>query len=191
MGGKTKLTLGAVFAMLAVSAAAAFGQGGATSSPDPTAAPKHAHAGAKAHDGAKAHEGCGHPGARRHHRGDRVVHGETKIQVDGGFATMTVDRGVVTAVDATAKTVSIKRADGETVSVTASDATKVCRDGKKATLADVKTGDHAGIMQGDKDGTHLVRAIRASSGAEPTPGAQTSAGDGPGSDGPGPDGPPV
>lgn len=125
----------------------------------------------------------GRPGDRcgRHGRGGRhglhgakrrLVTGESKVQVEGGFATVNVDVGEVTAVDGS--TVTIERADGESVSATASDETRVCRDGSRVEVGAIQAGDTARITRVTRDGETQVRGIHARSadgeqegGAEP------------------------
>lgn len=95
--------------------------------------------------------------------GGRLVHSEAKVQVEGGFALIVVDRGAITAVDAESGSVTIRRADDETVKVTAGERTRVCRNAKATTLSELRTGDRAAILQTVSEGKRLVRAIRAHS----------------------------
>lgn len=90
-----------------------------------------------------------------------VVHSESKLQKGDGFITRIVDNGEVTAVDG--QSVTIKRADGETLTVTAGPDTKVGRNGEKAAVGDIKAGDRAHIVQIVDGGTTTVAAIRAAS----------------------------
>lgn len=180
MKRKTALAAGFVgFAALAVSLfgpAGSFAQSG-TSTPEmsPTAAAgrvldqqtREARRSRRAAT-AEARDGCGRPGnregqERKERYARRLVHSETKVQTQDGFATLIADRGTITAVDAATKTVTIKRADDATVTVTAQDRTKICRNGEPATIGDLKVGDQAGIMQAVHGEEHRVRAIRAHS----------------------------
>lgn len=150
MSGKTKLALAAGFFGAVALASTAFGQTGQSGEQG---------------DGGQRRArpaACGKPG-RGHEAGlrGRLVHSDTKVQVKDGFAVLTADRGVITAVDAAAKTLTVKRADDETVTVTASDETKVCRNGEPAHFADLRVGDAAGILQAAHGDRHVVRAIRA------------------------------
>jgi hypothetical protein len=99
------------------------------------------------------------PGAARAAR--RMVHSEAKVQVKGGFAVVVLDVGTITEVNGSS--VTIKRADGQSVTAAASDQTKVCKDGKKVALDQLAAGDRAGMTQVTKDGEQRVRAIRAHS----------------------------
>lgn len=131
-GFKTVLAL--AFVGVVAMAAAAFGQTG-----DPSATPS--------------------PGDKPERARHRVVHSETKVQKGEGFVTVIRDAGEITAVSG--NTVTIKRADDETVTVTATDATKVRRNGEQAAAGDLKTGDRAHIVQVVENGTTTVKAIMA------------------------------
>ena len=89
----------------------------------------------------------------------RLVHSETKRVADEGFAIVTVDQGRVES--SNDEQVSIKRQDGEVVTVRRTEDTKVCRDGKEAKLSDLEPGDFVGAVQVEKDGERKVRGIRA------------------------------
>lgn len=119
------------------------------------------------------HDGCGggrkaeaQTKGRRPHRarpGSRVVHGELKVQRGDGFALRVLDAGTVTAVAPSSKTLTIKRADDDTITVTASDDTRICKNGSPADLADIETGDFARIMRVTVEGATTVKGIRAHS----------------------------
>ncbi|GAC1426457.1 MAG: hypothetical protein NVSMB57_17310 [Actinomycetota bacterium] len=106
--------------------------------------------------------GAPHP---QHERGDRMgrlVHSETKVQTpDGTFTVLTADAGTATAINGS--TVTIKRLDDQSVSATATDATKVRRNGKEAKVSDIKAGDMVFILRAETNGTTTVRAIKACS----------------------------
>ena len=101
-------------------------------------------------------DGCGRhfgPKARK------MVYSETKIQTEDGFALLLADVGEVTAVSESS--ITIQRADGETVSATANDETKVCYQGEKASLGDIQVGDKAALRRvrnGDETGLKAVFA---------------------------------
>lgn len=135
-----KMVLAGGFVGAVAMAAAAFAQTPAPS-PDSTEAPA-------AKDGR----------ARMHHM---LVHSESKIQTDDGFVTRIVDTGEVTAVNG--NSVTIKRADDETVTVTAGPGTKIRRNGEQAAVGDIKAGDRAHIVQIVDGGATTVAAIRAAS----------------------------
>jgi len=138
-GLKTAIAL--AFVGVVAMAAAAFGQSGDPSgSPSPGDAPR-----------ARADK----PAGLRH----RAIHSETKVQTADGFATVIADFGEVTSVSG--NTVTIKRVDDETVTVTATGDTKVMRNGEQASVSDIKAGDRAHIVQVVEDGATTVRAIRA------------------------------
>ena len=90
------------------------------------------------------------------------------MKAPAGFANITVDQGTITAIDG--KKVTIKRLDGETVSATAVDETKVCKDGKPSTVGALKAGDHARLVQVRSERFTGLRKIAAV-----TPGSESSA----------------
>jgi hypothetical protein len=160
MNLKTKTALAAGFVLAVGIAATAFGQGGG-STPAPAGGTAPAGSSSPSASVPRAQRqaaACGR--AVQRPRARRVVHADLKIQLPrGGFATATGDRGTITAVDASGKSLTIKRADDQTVTVTATDATKICKDGKQAGFGELKVGDFAGILQVDYEGRHLVRRI--------------------------------
>jgi hypothetical protein len=172
MGTKIKIAMAAGFVGVAALAATAFGQttSGAAPSPGASARPN-----AKAQAERPARDGCGRPG-KQHPRARRLVHSESKIQMKDGFAVVTLDRGTITSVDPASDTVTIRRADDVTVTASAGDRTRVCNDGKPATVDDLRAGEQAGIVQADYDGNHVVRRITAFSGAAATPTASSGEG---------------
>jgi hypothetical protein len=165
MGTKTKLTLAASFVGVVVTAAAAFGQAGGSGSgegPDSGTREERRRAASEQRDP----NACGP--VRAHPRLGRLVHSETKVQVKEGFALMIVDQGEVTAIDAGRKTLSIKRVDGETVRATATDETKVCKDGQKAAFEAIKVGDLARLVQArSPERNGLIRIYVRTPGSEP------------------------
>ena len=66
----------------------------------------------------------------------------------------------MTAVDANARTLTIKRADGQSVSFTATDATRVRKDGQKAAFSDIAKGDLVQVIQIDRGDGFVVALIR-------------------------------
>ena len=98
----------------------------------------------------------------------RIVHSETKFQLEEeGFGIKSLDVGEVTSVDG--NRITIKRADGENVSATANDETKVCVDGEEAELSDIDEGDHAALHQSSRNNEKTLKGVRAFS--EETPAA--------------------
>ena len=143
---KTAIALG--FVGVVAMGAAAFGQSGA-SSPAPAASST-----AQAH--AKPRIGK---------LGNRIVHGDLTLNTRKGLVSAKVDGGKVTTVDATAHTLTIKRADGQSVSFTANDATRVRKNGEKATFGDIKVGDLVQVIQLDRGNGFVVAVIRDRSAA--------------------------
>jgi len=149
MGTKTKVTLAASFVGVVAMAAAAFGQS-STPTPSTSASPR---AERRADRGGE----CGPKHVTR--RGARVVHGDMKVRVPDGFALVTVDNGKVTAVDHDAKKITVERADGESVTATATDETKVCKDGAKSSFDAIKVGDLAHLVQVRSERINGLRRI--------------------------------
>lgn len=90
--------------------------------------------------------------------GRHVIHAELKVQSKDGFVELKVDAGKLTVADPDA--LSLKRADGETVSAQRSESTKVCRDGKKVGFEALRTGDLARIVI-KKDATLIAVVARS------------------------------
>lgn len=154
--GKTAIALG--FVGVVAMGAAAFGQSD-TSSPAP-AASSTAQAQARPRIGKL---------------GNRIVHGDLTLNTRKGLVNARVDGGKVTAVDASAHTLTIKRADGQSVSFTATDATRVRKNGEKATFADIKVGDLVQVIQLDRGNGFKVALIRDRSAAAGDAGATATA----------------
>jgi Cu/Ag efflux protein CusF len=160
-------------AAAAVTAAAAFGSPGGASN----AGNGNANSGAlvKAARGQGAQAGRAGRGGRFGRLGRGIVTGEFKVaRPDGTFATVRVNQGTVTAVDAAAKTLTLKRKDGQSVTVTATDTTKIGKDRAKATLADIKAGDLVRVMQADTGSGFTTKSIRAQT--PPTDGGGATSG---------------
>jgi hypothetical protein len=154
MGYKGKVAAAAGFVPAVGLAATAFAQGGSGSGTvTPTAAASSTPGARQRPSGA-----CGR--AMERPRAQRLVHGTAEVEAKrGGFANVTVDRGTITSTDPSTKTLTIKRADGQSVTATASDSTRICVDGHEGGFGELKTGDRAGIVQADYDGRHVVRRI--------------------------------
>jgi len=103
---------------------------------------------------------------RCHRRGalHRVVHSEAKVVTDDGFATVIIDAGEVTAVDPAARSITIKRADGETVSLTGNDETRVRASRERAGWEDIEVGDRARLVQIDDGDGPVLRLIGVAGG---------------------------
>lgn len=161
MGTKTKIALAGTFVGLVAMSAAAFGQTGSGSTAG-TAAPTDR--GARRAEAAdkRADRRCGRLDGRR---AERLVHSEAKVKAPNGFANLTADQGTITSIDG--NKITIKRLDGESVSATATDQTKVCKDGKPSTVGALKTGDHARLMSVRSERfTGLRRIAAVSPGSE-------------------------
>lgn len=173
MGNKTKLALATSFVGVVVTAATAFGQTGAGSrSPDGAAATETPRARRPAAAQQRDGDRCGKPRPRAVRR---IVHSETKIKTPSGFAIVTVDAGEITAIDHGDKTITIKRLDGESVTATATDETKVCKDGKAAAFDSLKDGDLARLVSVRSDkftGLRRIGAITPGSEQDQTPPAR-------------------
>ena len=92
--------------------------------------------------------------------GNRIVHGDLTLNTRKGIVTAKIDGGTVTAVDANARTLTIKRPDGQSVSFTATDATRVRKDGQKAAFSDIAKGDLVQVIQIDRGDGFVVALIR-------------------------------
>lgn len=97
--------------------------------------------------------------------GNRIVHGDLTLNTRKGIVNAKVDGGKVTAVDANAHTLTIKRADGQSVSFTATDATRVRKNGEKASFGDIEVGDLVQVIQLDRGNGFVVVVIRDRSAA--------------------------
>ena len=174
MGIKTKMALAGGFLGAVAIAAAAFGQtGSGPTSSSPTSGSTNPRTARRA--GAAQHRAtlCGMPDSRR---AARVVHGEMKVKIPSGFAFLTIDQGEITSIDHAAKTITVKRPDGESVTASATDQTKVCKDGQPASFDSLKVGDRARMVQVRSDRfTGLRRIAAITPGSEPAqPGGSSS-----------------
>lgn len=74
-----------------------------------------------------------------------LVHGTVIVDLPkAGLTTVQLDHGTISALSATSLTIA--EAGGSSVSVSLSDESRVRRDGAKATIADLKTGDVVVVM---------------------------------------------
>lgn len=148
----TRIALALGFVGAVALAGAAFGQAGGDGPPGD--APGDAPAFERAH---------GRPGPGGTHRGSRLrrnlVTGTMKVQTDDGFVTRRVDVGEITAVDGS--TITIRRADDETVTVTATDDARIRRDGEEAEVGDLQPGDRAHLIQADGGDGFVLRGVHA------------------------------
>jgi hypothetical protein len=163
MGTKTKIALAGTFVGLVAMSAAAFGQTGSGS--DPSSSTNTSRRPRAAAAEGRAARRCSRLDGRR---AGRLVHSEAKVKAPAGFANITVDQGTITALDG--KKVTIKRLDGESVSATATDKTKICKDGEVVSFDALKTGDHARLVQVRSERFTGLRRIAAVS-----PGSESSA----------------
>jgi hypothetical protein len=87
----------------------------------------------------------------------RTLHAEGVVQTDEGTKTVVVQRGSVTAVDATS--VTVKSTDGFTLTWKIGDAIKVAANRAKADMSAVTVGAEVGIAGARDGGTTTARLI--------------------------------
>jgi hypothetical protein len=178
MGIKSKLTLAAGFVGAVTLAAAAFGQAGGTgasgSTPSAGSAPGQGRRAAATQQ--RQDRRCGRAGPRA---ARRVVHGELKVATRAGsFAGITIDSGEITSIDHAADKLTIKRADGNSLTATATDKTKVCIDGQASTFDALKIGDRARLAQVRSERfTGLRRIVAVTDKAQSSAGPNASPAD--------------
>jgi hypothetical protein len=181
MGTKTKIAIAGAFVGVVAMGAAAFGQsgsGGSSATPSATSAPKDRRA---ARMDSRAADRCARVAARSARRAARLVHRESKLKAPAGFATVTADQGDITAIDHSAKQVTIRRLDDETVTATATDRTYVCKDGTIVPFDSLKVGDHARLVQVRSErftGLRLILALSPQAAASQPASPSDFSGDG-------------
>ncbi len=116
-----------------------------SAAPDPSAAPSASAAGKERR-----------PGIRKFLR-KNTLHGETTVQGKDGVRTVVVQRGTVTATDAT--TVSVKSTDGFTLTWTLGDKLRVVQNRAKADRSAVKVGAEIGVAGAKTGDTSTARLI--------------------------------
>ncbi|MCW2501957.1 MAG: hypothetical protein JWO79_241 [Actinomycetia bacterium] len=84
----------------------------------------------------------------------RTLHGEVTVTTKNGVKTVLVQRGAVTAV--TGSTVTVKSADGFTLTWTFADKLRVA---KKKQVSDIKVGSEVGVAGARLDGKATARLI--------------------------------
>jgi hypothetical protein len=89
--------------------------------------------------------------------GKKALHGEAVVQTDEGTKTVVVQRGTITAVDAT--TVTVKSADGFTLTWTLGDPVKVVKDRAKAAPSALTVGATVGVAGERTGGTTTARLV--------------------------------
>jgi hypothetical protein len=173
MGTKSKTALAAGFLGAVAVAATAFGQSAPPSdgsSPRPRAtSPEQRQERRAARTERRDERRCGRPASDR---ARRLVHSESKVKAPSGFALITIDQGEITSIDSSAKKLTVKRLDGESVTVTASDETRVCKDGQQSTFASLKVGDRARLMRIRSErftGLRRIMAVTPGSDSSGTP----------------------
>jgi hypothetical protein len=102
-------------------------------------------------------KGRKHPGARKFLR-KNTLHGEITMQGKDGVKTVVVQRGTITAVDGT--TVSVKSADGFSLTWTLGDKARIVQDKKAVEASSLKSGTEVGVA-GAKDGDKSVARLVA------------------------------
>jgi hypothetical protein len=168
MGIKTKLTLAGGFVGVVAMAAAAFGQTGSGSeTPSDGTRPSQQQLEQRRADRQQRRDERRCDG-RTSRRARRLVHSDAKVKAPNGFALVTIDQGEITSIDHSAKKLTIKRLDGESVTATAVDETKVCKDGNPSAFDSLKVGDHARLVQVRSERfTGLRRVSAITPGSEP------------------------
>jgi hypothetical protein len=111
-----------------------------------------------------AHGGKGHTAQIRSGRrlAARAVHGDLIVPTKTGFAAVTFDRGTVKSVSGQQLTLTegTKQATYKTVTLTIPTTARVRDNRKKATLADVKTGQRATVVKTPKATFVIARSPR-------------------------------
>ncbi|MGH3647398.1 MAG: hypothetical protein ACRDTM_09500 [Micromonosporaceae bacterium] len=112
---------------------------------------------ASAEDGKpnKHHKGRHH--GSRHHLGKRVLHGELVVSTPKGPKTILVQRGTITAVDADSMTV--KSADGYTLTWTFADKLRVLERRKTVDGDALEVGETVGVVGGKTSAGGAARLI--------------------------------
>ena len=106
--------------------------------------------------GSGAHAGKDHGG--KHHSGLKAVeHGELTVHTKTGDKVVDVQRGVVTAVNATS--VTVKSTDGFSATYALDSTTKVHKDKKAATVGDVAVNDRVRLQATKTDTTDTVTRL--------------------------------
>jgi hypothetical protein len=119
---------------------------------DQTAAPQPAASAGPV--GAKARINAAVRGLRRLAAARKLIHATVVADLPklGGITTIQLDHGTISAVSATS--LSVGETGGSTARVKLGDETRVRRDGARATVADLKTGDEVFVMSRvESDGT--------------------------------------
>jgi hypothetical protein len=90
--------------------------------------------------------------------GRRLVHGTIVVDLPkAGLTTVQVDHGTISSVGATS--LAISEAGGTSVTVTLDDKTRVRRNGAKAAIADLKTGDEVFVMSRVASGGTIAAVV--------------------------------
>lgn len=111
----------------------------------PSTTPSPSGGSASSADSAKhaGHQKGDHKGVKQ--LGKRMLHGEFVAKgKDGAYVTVDTQRGLLTQVSSTS--ITVKSADGFTTTYVVSPETKVRKDGKTATIGDLKAGDPAMVI---------------------------------------------
>lgn len=161
MRTRTRLALAAGFVGAVATAATAFGQVGEGEDQTGGGPPRRPRS--EGSERGREARRCGRVGRGTAGRGGRVVHGELKVRAEEGFALVVIDVGSVTAVDHARKTLTVRRSDGQSVTATAGERTRVCKDGRPAAFDAIKVGDLARVVQVTRGGETVLRAVRAHS----------------------------
>ena len=108
-----------------------------------------------------APDATGRAGAERLRRlaaWKHLVHGTVVVDLPkAGLTTIQLDHGTISAVSATSLTIA--EAGGSSVTVSLSDESRVRRDGAKAAIADLRTGDVVVVMSKVESGGTTVSLV--------------------------------
>jgi hypothetical protein len=94
----------------------------------------------------------------------RAVHGDLVVATKNGFATVTLDRGIVQSLSGQQLTIKegTKRATYKTVTLTIPTSARVRDNRHKATLADLKAGQRVLVVQAPRRTLVIAHNVRGS-----------------------------
>lgn len=129
------------------------------SEPSPSTSASPPAAGATGHHADRAHR---HGDLRRH-----ALHGSAVIQTKGGYETVDMQRGQVSALDAKTGDITVKSRDGFTATYAVPSTARVRVDGQRSSLSSVRTGDEVVVMAEQSGTEKNARALVARDSAAP------------------------
>jgi hypothetical protein len=106
------------------------------------------------------HTPTAHPGTHLRHRVGiallrRIVHGELVIRTRSGYVTVSVQRGVVTGVDAGTRSLRVRSPDGFVATYTVGPRSHIHREHHRSTLSAVRAGDRV-LLLAQRSRNHWV-----------------------------------